>query len=208
MFWWNVSTCCWQVLAADRTTLHGGIYSRGTALLRGYPRHVAKYNSRCKIRGDHPFILCSGEIELIDRWNIFWWGSLQNYDIPKDTWVLLHFWAMSNNTVQWKDAQEFKPERFLNNDGTFFKDENLLAFSTGTLVFFLTLISNFQFIRILGRRQCPGEALARTELFLFAVGILQKFKVVLPANEKVDIHGGHFGITYTPPHHQLQFIPL
>jgi hypothetical protein len=38
---------------------------------------------------------------------------------------------MSNNKDQWDDAQEFKPERFLNEEGMFCKNENLLAFSTG-----------------------------------------------------------------------------
>jgi hypothetical protein len=46
------------------------------------------------------------------------------------------------------------------------------------------------------------------ELFLFTVGILQKFKVALPSGEDVDIRSGHFGVTYTPPLHQLEFIPV
>ncbi|XP_032779897.1 cytochrome P450 2C15 [Daphnia magna] len=116
-------------------------------------------------------------------------AKYENYDIPKKTWVLLHFWAMSNNTALWHDVREFKPERFLNNDGTFCKNENFLAFSAG-------------------KRQCPGESLARTELFLFTVGVLQKFRVTLPAGQDIDVHAGQFGVTYTPPHHHLQFIPI
>jgi hypothetical protein len=46
------------------------------------------------------------------------------------------------------------------------------------------------------------------ELFLFTVGILQKFKVALPAGEDVDIRSGQFGVTYTPPLHHLEFIPV
>ena len=38
---------------------------------------------------------------------------------------------MSNNKSLWEDVREFKPERFLNNDGTFSKNENFLAFSAG-----------------------------------------------------------------------------
>ncbi|XP_046639122.1 cytochrome P450 2U1-like isoform X2 [Daphnia pulicaria] len=116
-------------------------------------------------------------------------ATYENYDIPKDTWVLLHFWAMSNNKDQWDEVKEFQPERFLNDEGMFCKNENLLAFSTG-------------------RRECPGQGLAQMELFLFTVGILQKFKVALPAGEDVDIRSGHFGVTYTPPLHHLEFIPV
>ncbi len=40
---------------------------------------------------------------------------------------------MSNNKDQWDEAQEFQPERFLNEEGIFCKNENLLAFSTGII---------------------------------------------------------------------------
>ncbi|EFX86553.1 hypothetical protein DAPPUDRAFT_307855 [Daphnia pulex] len=117
-------------------------------------------------------------------------ATYENYDIPKNTWVLLHFYAMNNNQDQWEDARKFKPERFLNDEGMFCKNENLLAFS-------------------IGRRECPGQGLAQTELYLFTVGILQKFKVALPNDEKnIDVNNGQFGITYTPPHHRLQFIAV
>lgn len=108
----------------------------------------------------------------------------ENYDIPKDTWVLLHFWAMSNNSDNWEDAREFRPERFLNSDGSFRKNDHLLAFSTG-------------------KRQCPGETLARTEMFLFLANILQKYNLHLA--EPVDIKTGTFGVTYTPPQFKVIF---
>jgi hypothetical protein len=38
---------------------------------------------------------------------------------------------MNNNQDQWEDARKFKPERFLNEEGMFCKNENLLAFSIG-----------------------------------------------------------------------------
>ena len=81
----------------------------------------------------YPFIICQIRLESTDE-TLFVHSFVvlkQNYEIPKGTWVLLHFWAINNNNIQWKDAQEFKPERFLNDDGTFCKNENLLAFSTG-----------------------------------------------------------------------------
>ena len=55
----------------------------------------------------------------------------QEYDIPKNTWILLHFWAMSHDASQWSDGETFSPERFLSEYGTFSKKDNFLAFSTG-----------------------------------------------------------------------------
>ena len=132
-------------------------------------------------------------------------AKFENYDIPKDTvnrlfnlhfklfkiflnvssqWVLLHFWAMSNNPNHWEDERAFRPERFLNEDGTFRKNDHLLAFSTG-------------------KRQCPGETLARTEMFLFLANILQKYHLKLA--EPVDVQAGTFGVTYVPPHFKVIF---
>ena len=91
---------------------------------------------------------------------------------------------MSNNSDNWEDAREFRPERFLNSDGSFRKNDHLLAFSTG-------------------KRQCPGETLARTEMFLFIANILQKYNLHLA--EPVDIKTGTFGVTYTPPQFKVIF---
>ena len=44
----------------------------------------------------------------------------------------------------WKDPQRFDPERFLDGEGRFKKDERVIPFSTG-------------------KRQCPGEGVARED---------------------------------------------
>lgn len=51
---------------------------------------------------------------------------------------------MSNNKDQWDEVKEFQPERFLNDEGMFCKNENLLAFSTGIIELVIT-ISNILF---------------------------------------------------------------
>lgn len=58
----------------------------------------------------------------------------QGFFIPKGTWVLLHFYAMSRKEEDWKDAHLFRPERFLDEQGAFQKNENFLVFSTGISV--------------------------------------------------------------------------
>ena len=66
----------------------------------------------------------------------FFFGILeQGYFIPKGAWVLLHFYAMSRQESHWKDAHVFRPERFLNEEGKFQKNDNFLVFSTGNFIF-------------------------------------------------------------------------
>lgn len=115
-------------------------------------------------------------------------AECRGYHIPKNTWVLLHFWAMGNDPNQWENSDQFQPERFLHSDGSFKKDDHLLAFS-------------------IGKRQCPGEALSRTELFIVLAALVQKYRISLALGSEIDNPTGHFGVTYTPPKYQVIFSP-
>ena len=59
------------------------------------------------------------------------------------------------------DPLQFRPERFLDGDGKFQADKNVIPFSVG-------------------KRQCLGESLARNELFLFLTGFLQNYSFRFP----------------------------
>ena len=49
-----------------------------------------------------------------------------------------------------------------------------------------------------GKRQCPGESLAKAELFLFFVGLIQKFHFgAIDGEEEVEIVA-QLGISRTP----------
>ena len=54
----------------------------------------------------------------------------------------------------WTEPLRFDPYRFIVEGGRFKKGERVIPFSTG-------------------KRQCPGEGVARAEIFLFLVGLLQ-----------------------------------
>jgi len=77
--------------------------------------------------------------------------SFHGYTLPKDCIVFGNFWEVHHDPKVWGDPENFRPERFLQN-----KNHAISVFSTG-------------------RRICPGESLARDELFLFTAGLLQRF---------------------------------
>ena len=58
---------------------------------------------------------------------------------------------------KWSRGSEFRPERFIGRQGRVERNENFIPFSVG-------------------KRACPGEHLARAELFLFLAGLLQTFR--------------------------------
>lgn len=98
--------------------------------------------------------------------------EFRGYHIPKHSYVVHNLWAVHHNPDYWgEDADEFRPERFLTEDGkTFKKMEHYMPFS-------------------IGKRACPGEPLAKVELFLYFTAILQRFCVTLPEGKSADMEG-------------------
>lgn len=89
--------------------------------------------------------------------------TLQGYHIPKGTTVLVNLWSLHHDPEIWDDPHEFRPKRFLDNDGNFLppKADTYVPFSGG-------------------RRGCLGESLARMELFLILARLLYSFKFENP----------------------------
>ncbi|XP_054851607.1 cytochrome P450 2W1 [Eublepharis macularius] len=80
----------------------------------------------------------------------------RGYFIPKGTMVIPSLTSVLLDKTQWETPDQFNPNHFLDADGNFVKKEAFLPFSTG-------------------RRNCLGESLAKMELFLFFVGLFQRF---------------------------------
>ncbi|XP_077172729.1 cytochrome P450 2W1-like isoform X2 [Paroedura picta] len=80
----------------------------------------------------------------------------RGYFIPKGTTVIPSLTSVLLDKTQWETPDQFNPNHFLDADGNFVKKEAFLPFSTG-------------------RRNCLGESLAKMELFLFFVGLFQRF---------------------------------
>ncbi|GIX68767.1 vitamin D 25-hydroxylase [Caerostris extrusa] len=111
------------------------------------------------------------------------------YDIPKGTNILPNQYAMHNDPKYWKDPEVFRPERFLNKDGSLIshKLDSYVPFS-------------------IGRRICPGEMIAMIEIFHYFTAIMQRFDI-RPLEGVPPILEGSFGATFQPMEQKLRFIP-
>ena len=98
--------------------------------------------------------------------------------------ILANLWAVHNNPNDWHEPEKFIPERHLDKDGNFIKSNKIIPFSIGS-------------------RNCLGEALARAEVFLFIVKIMQKFEVLPNPDNPTPPDEGIPGVVYTPQHYPL-----
>ena len=88
--------------------------------------------------------------------------QLRGYDVPKGTWLIGNLHVAHHDKQIWGDPQNFRPERFLNSNGTLTveKNEAFMPFSVG-------------------KRACIGEHLARDTMFLIIANVFKAFSVRL-----------------------------
>ncbi|KAM4640960.1 cytochrome P450 2C11-like isoform 2-T2 [Discoglossus pictus] len=90
---------------------------------------------------------------------------------------------------QYPNPQEFCPGRFLDEEGNVKKSPAFMPFSTG-------------------KRICPGEGLARTELFLFITSILQNFTLTCNVpTEELDLNPYPTSSGHVPHPYLMSVIP-
>ncbi|XP_043217497.1 methyl farnesoate epoxidase-like [Amphibalanus amphitrite] len=104
---------------------------------------------------------------------------LAGYSLPRGTVVLMDLDAVHMDANHWGDPDKFRPERFLREDGSVRRDEHLMPFGVG-------------------RRFCLGEPLARAELLLLFVSLLQHFTFEPVEGETLDLDGNYGALL--PPH--------
>jgi len=110
------------------------------------------------------------------------------YKIPKDAYVLPFLWNVLQNPENYKNPEEFIPDRFLDEQGKLRKDPMCIPFSTG-------------------KRACPGESLAKMELYLFFSAMILKFRFSFPANAPDPILKRHVGFTSSLARFELRLEP-
>nr|XP_055051836.1 cytochrome P450 2C20-like isoform X1 [Misgurnus anguillicaudatus] len=111
--------------------------------------------------------------------------TFRGYVIPKDTVIIPLLHSVLRDEGQWDTPWTFNPEHFLDANGNFKKSPAFLPFSAG-------------------KRSCVGESLARMELFLFIVSLLQKFSFSSPEGpDGVDPSPELSGFANMPRYYKL-----
>ncbi|TVU43844.1 hypothetical protein EJB05_10342, partial [Eragrostis curvula] len=117
---------------------------------------------------------------------------VNGYTIPAGMRVIVNAWALARDAKSWDKAQEFMPERFLDNN---------------TSVDFMG--RDFKFIPFgAGRRMCPGMNFGLATVEIMLANLLYTFNWELPpGTKKEDIDMTDvFGLTMHPKH-KLKLVP-
>uniref|UniRef100_A0A8C9XN12 Cytochrome P450 2K1-like n=1 Tax=Sander lucioperca TaxID=283035 RepID=A0A8C9XN12_SANLU len=112
--------------------------------------------------------------------------TFQGYVIKKGTAVAPLLISVLYDESEWERPHSFYPAHFLDKDGKFVKREAFMPFSAG-------------------HRACPGESLARMELFIFFTTLLQHFRFTPPpgvSEDELDLTP-HLRLTLDPLPHKL-----
>ena len=92
--------------------------------------------------------------------------TIGDYIIPKGAGIFPSLINVMYDPNHFPDPHSFKPERFLDEEGKYKHDDRVIPFGVG-------------------KRYCLGQTLAEKEVFLFLVGMLQKFDITPAAMEKL-----------------------
>ncbi|XP_078576599.1 cytochrome P450 2U1-like [Branchiostoma floridae x Branchiostoma japonicum] len=88
--------------------------------------------------------------------------TLNGYNIPSEGYeILVNLWSVHMDPLLFPEPDTFQPERFLDEVGNFVPHEALIPFGVG-------------------HRMCLGEQLAKVELFMLFVSLMQRFTFRLP----------------------------
>lgn len=125
-------------------------------------------------------------------------AKLGGYTIPKESKVVVNAWWLANNPAWWKNPNEFRPERFMEEEG------GADAVAAGKQV-------DFRYLPFgVGRRSCPGIILALPILGLVIAKLVMNFEMKVPRGlGKIDVSekGGQFSL-HIAKHSTVVFNPI
>ncbi|XP_073530057.1 cytochrome P450 2C5-like [Phyllobates terribilis] len=113
--------------------------------------------------------------------------NFRGYRIPKGTYVIPLLTSALYDKDHFVKADEFYPEHFLDSGGNFVRKEAFIPFSAG-------------------KRSCAGENLAKMELFMFFVKLLQNFTFQAPPGATLNLTP-RVGFTACPMAHKICAVP-
>ncbi|XP_008549892.1 methyl farnesoate epoxidase-like [Microplitis demolitor] len=105
--------------------------------------------------------------------------SLEGYHIPKDTVILFNLHSANNDESCWEKPEEFRPDRFLDENGRYHRRNEFIPFG-------------------LGKRRCLGEIMAKSLIFLFFTNVLHNFDLEIPKGHKLPPLDGIDGFLISP----------
>ena len=110
---------------------------------------------------------------------------LNGFLIPGDTLVLVNLWSLVRDEDVFADPESFYPDRFLDGSGRVNRElaERFLPFGAG-------------------RRRCPGEQLAKMEVFLFISAVVQRCRFTVPDGQR-PVVDSKYGLTLKPQDFQI-----
>ncbi|XVE79929.1 hypothetical protein DITRI_Ditri14bG0096700 [Diplodiscus trichospermus] len=124
-------------------------------------------------------------------------AKLGGFTIPRESKVVVNAWWLANNPKWWKNPEEFRPGRFLEEEcGTD-------AVAGGKV--------DFRYLPFgMGRRSCPGIILALPILGLVIAKLVTNFEMKTPlGTDKIDVSekGGQFSL-HIANHSTVAFSPI
>lgn len=106
--------------------------------------------------------------------------ELGDYHIPKGSLIVANLHLLHHDPELWDDPYVFNPERFLDEDGNFSKNQANIVFGVG-------------------KRSCIGQELARMEYYLWLSHILHRLNLCVPEGTiPPSIHKAQTGFNRIP----------
>ncbi|XP_071452662.1 methyl farnesoate epoxidase-like [Hetaerina americana] len=101
--------------------------------------------------------------------------TYREYTIPKNARVILNIHGLHHDPKVWNDPANFRPARFLDEEGKAVGHDGLLPFG-------------------IGKRSCIGEAVAHSTLILFFSTLMLMYTFKIPSGETIPAEDpvGHF----------------
>ncbi|XP_042465304.1 trans-cinnamate 4-monooxygenase-like [Zingiber officinale] len=99
-------------------------------------------------------------------------AKLAGFDVPAESKILVNAWWLANNPALWKDPEQFRPERFLQEEAGVEANGN-----------------DFRFLPFgVGRRSCPGIVLALPIIGISLGCLVHNFELLPPpGKDRVDM---------------------
>ncbi len=103
--------------------------------------------------------------------------DISGYNIPKGTQIQPNLWALHHDPDFWRDPENFRPERFLDDLGELIpadheRRKHLMPFGAGT-------------------RLCLGEPFALARLFIWTARLIQRFRIVPASGNDASLISAH-----------------